>query len=491
MELKLSMWNFHSWLQNREIEHSFSIRSNAPAICGVRLRRDTADEGCAVLSDAPQSSGFRTVLTFEENYIYFRTLLPFPALDELNYMLSVYSHWEQALRRINLTYGKVTELLALSYELLPHPIVVFQGDRLLAVSPRFREGSETLWEHYRSQTLDKILRELPDGVAEDRLSEQTDPVLLPSSLLHGKQIILCSRHFQHQQFRLIVSANGTPLSPGDLHLIHVLTESVRCNLELWNRRIHQQSIGPEALFLSILQDSAVPPHAAAALRQLDWEEQQHYTVFWLEKRDGSDSLVLDKLHQFMKNRYPGAFSLQYRCAVVAFCNLDAGVEIPCEESLRQSLPSERFLVGQSSSGAGFSLLPQLAKQAEKTLRRARQGGRFFLAAQQVMLEYIHQALLDDVMLQSLVHPAVRQLQRCDRSSGSHFTEILWQYLRLGGNCNAASKALHMHRNTLSHHLLRIQELTEISLDDPQEREALLLSLLISRTPKAGNDGQGT
>ena len=95
------------------------------------------------------------------------------------------------------------------------------------------------------------------------------------------------------------------------------------------------------------------------------------------------------------------------------------------------------------------------------------------------------------MLQSLVHPAVRQLQRCDRSSGSHFTEILWQYLRLGGNCNAASKALHMHRNTLSHHLLRIQELTEISLDDPQEREALLLSLLISRTPKAGNDGQGT
>ncbi len=450
MELKLSMWNFHSWLQNREIEHSFSIRSNAPAICGVRLRRDTADEGCAVLSDAPQSSGFRTVLTFEENYIYFRTLLPFPALDELNYMLSVYSHWEQALRRINLTYGKVTELLALSYELLPHPIVVFQGDRLLAVSPRFREGSETLWEHYRSQTLDKILRELPDGVAEDRLSEHTDPVLLPSSLLHGKQIILCSRHFQHQQ-----------------------------------------SIGPEALFLSILQDSAVPPHAAAALRQLDWEEQQHYTVFWLEKRDGSDSLVLDKLHQFMKNRYPGAFSLQYRCAVVAFCNLDAGVEIPCEESLRQSLPSERFLVGQSSSGAGFSLLPQLAKQAEKTLRRARQGGRFFLAAQQVMLEYIHQALLDDVMLQSLVHPAVRQLQRCDRSSGSHFTEILWQYLRLGGNCNAASKALHMHRNTLSHHLLHIQELTEISLDDPQEREALLLSLLISRTPKAGNDGQGT
>ncbi len=487
MELKLSMWNVHSWLQNRGIDHSFSIRSNAPAIRGVRLRRDAAEEGCAVLSDAPQSSGFRTVLTFEENYIYFRTLLPFPALDELNYMLSVYSHWEQALRRINLAYGKVTELLALSYELLPHPTVVFSGDRLLAVSPRFRKRSETLWEHYRGLTLGEILRELPDGAAEDRLSEQTDPVLLPSSLLHGRQIILCSRHFQHQQFRLIVSANGTPLSPGDLHLIHVLAEAVRCNLELWNHRIHPHSIDPEALFRSVLQDSAVPPHAAAALRQLGWEEQQHYTVFWLEKRDGLDSLVLDKLRQFMKNRYPGAFSLQYRCAVVAFCNLDSGAEIPREESLRKDLPAERFLVGQSSSGAGFSLLPQLAKQAEKTLRRARQGGRFFLAAQQVMLEYIHQALLDNAMLQSLVHPAVRQLQRRDRNGGSRFTEILWQYLRLGGNCNAASKALRMHRNTLSHHLLRIQELTGVSLDNPQEREALLLSLLISRAPNTKNE----
>lgn len=99
MSLTLSMWNFHSWLQNRNIPHSFSIRNNEAAIRGIRLQsRDDKITGYAQLTEMPHSSEYQCMLYYEENYIYFRSFTMYEALDELNYMLSVYYHWEQALK---------------------------------------------------------------------------------------------------------------------------------------------------------------------------------------------------------------------------------------------------------------------------------------------------------------------------------------------------------------------------------------------------------
>lgn len=106
------------------------------------------------------------------------------------------------------------------------------------------------------------------------------------------------------------------------------------------------------------------------------------------------------------------------------------------------------------------------------MQQARRKGVFFLAAQAVMLDYIHQALYDDAMLQSLIHPAVHILMRHDAVHKSHLLGALRAYLDWGGNCNAAAKSLQLHRNTLVSRLEHIQTLTGAVLEDPQERGSL-------------------
>lgn len=136
------MWNFHSWLQKRNILHSFSICDNQPIIRGVRFAhtQSSPEAGYALLSEMPLDAAYQCMLTYGDNYIYFRNYSVFQALDELDYMLSIYRHWEQALKRLNLIHCELHALLSVSYELIPIPLAVFREGRLLAVSQRFSQA---------------------------------------------------------------------------------------------------------------------------------------------------------------------------------------------------------------------------------------------------------------------------------------------------------------------------------------------------------------
>lgn len=484
MSLTLSMWNFHSWLQNRNISHSFSIRNNEAAIRGIRLQGSSdPDIGYAQLTEVLHCSEYQCMLYYGENYIYFRFLTMYEALDELNYMLSVYYHWEQALKKLNLVRCEPHALLTLCYELMPYPILILKGGELLASTPRFQDAVQALQQKYEQSSLKTMLDFLPQDAVEDNLPAQEDPILTNSLLYNGKQILLGSLSISEQHVRVLALANGAPFSPGDIHLMRVLMEAIRCNLELWRQRI---SAVPLSFFLAGLQGDTSPTGMSSVLRQLHWEAQQQYTVFWIEKRNGADSILMDKLHHDCKKWFPSAFCLSYENAVLLICNLDIGQPPPSEATLTQLLPNERFVIGQSNIGADFSLLSQLMQQAQKTMQQARQKDVFFLAAQDIMLDYIHQALYDDTMLQSLVHPVIRILMRYDTAHASHLLDALRAYLDSGGNCNAAAKSLQLHRNTLVNRLERIQTLTGAVLEDPKEREALLLSLLVVHPPSCEN-----
>ena len=148
MSLKLSMWNVHSWLQTRQIAHSISIRDNHALIAGVRLHNHNAagSEQYAILSEMTSKANYHCMLTFADNYIYFRDYSVFHALDEINYMFTIYRRWEQALKQLNLVYCNMDSLLDLSYEVMPYPLVILQNGQKIAASPRFQKEIEA-FEH--------------------------------------------------------------------------------------------------------------------------------------------------------------------------------------------------------------------------------------------------------------------------------------------------------------------------------------------------------
>jgi len=61
----------------------------------------------------------------------------------------------------------------------------------------------------------------------------------------------------------------------------------------------------------------------------------------------------------------------------------------------------------------------------------------------------------------------------DRESGTDIIRLLWTYLCLERNATAASKQLHMHRNTVLYHIEKIERRFSIELDDLIMRTSLL------------------
>lgn len=465
------------WLQKQQIPHTFSISSNSNEICGVRLSGTACPPGYAIVSEAPSHSEYRSLLSYADNHIYFRTLSPFEVIGQLNYMLSLYSHWEQALKKLNLVRGGLDRLLSLCRELMPYPILVFQGDRMLACSPYFSEEGEWFRQQFQALSLERLVQLLDTQASECNLPANMHPVLINSPVCQGKQVILGCFCLSHQHVRVVGFAKDTPLSPGDIHLMRILTEAVRVNLSLWQPRTQSSIL---AFFLSCCAGEAVSLGTETVLQQLHWQPNQPYTVFWIEQPCGKDSVLLDCLYHVLRTRFPAAFCLQYESAVLLVCNLDITPE--AQRILQGILPAGRFVTGQSNLSTDFSLLPQLMRQAQETMQQAREQSKPFLSAQAIMLDYMHRALGESVLLQSLVHPAIRTLAQQDAAQHTRLIDTLRTYLFLGGNCSAAAKSLGLHRNTLVSRLAHIQTLTGVALDDPQEREALLLSLLIANHP---------
>ncbi|MGI6010305.1 MAG: PucR family transcriptional regulator [Ruminococcus sp.] len=74
-----------------------------------------------------------------------------------------------------------------------------------------------------------------------------------------------------------------------------------------------------------------------------------------------------------------------------------------------------------------------------------------------------------------LHPVLEQILEYDRQKNTSFYHILKVYLRCERNRGLAAQQLFMHKNTLVYRIERITALFALNLDDPYEREYLLLS----------------
>lgn len=483
MNMAISMWNFHSWFQSRNISHICSIRNNNAQIIGVHLRSQQSPSfGYALLSEAPEYSAYRATLSFGEDHIYFHELTVMEVMDEINYMFTIYYYWQQGLKRINLARGSLKDLLTLSYEIIPYPILVFRGNELMAYSPKFEEQVMELWNHFSSMSLNETRNHMKRDSSEQSVFEEPNPSMIYSQLFHGRQMIISNiRSSNGQYVRIAVFAkNSQTLSLGHIQIMKELTKAIQCNLTIWNERTAGSTVNPTDFFLSCVSKEYDENTVSTVLYRLGWHRHDRFTVFRFEPANKMYSILSDKLCQLLKQRFPCFYYIVDEYTVQMICNLEQSEDIPSKDFILHELPDDCFVVSQSNISSDFFLIPQLIQQAENTLKKAREISEVFLSSSSIMLDYISQFLLNDSAIQSLIHPAIHTLIHEDTcQTGGYYIQTLRAYLYFGGNCTAASKFLHIHRNTLISRLEKIQSITGLVLDDPYVREALQLSLLLA------------
>jgi DNA-binding PucR family transcriptional regulator len=116
------------------------------------------------------------------------------------------------------------------------------------------------------------------------------------------------------------------------------------------------------------------------------------------------------------------------------------------------------------------------------LRRSSVGPRVADAAE--VHSQIALAHLEDLATQEpLLHGGkLQRLTEHDAERGSSYVETLHEYLDAFGEIPKAAARLQIHVNTLRYRLARLLEISEIDLDDPEERLVTHLQLQLTRRP---------
>lgn len=144
------------------------------------------------------------------------------------------------------------------------------------------------------------------------------------------------------------------------------------------------------------------------------------------------------------------------------------------------------LLGVGGHAATLTEVPRSRREAEEAVRVLRSGGREGVATiEEVRLPALLVRFAETAAQDHDLYAAkVARLTESDRKGGSAYIEALRCFFDAFGDYTAAAATLHIHPNTLRYRLRKAQELSGVSLADPQERLALMLLLRVLAVPES-------
>ena len=149
-------------------------------------------------------------------------------------------------------------------------------------------------------------------------------------------------------------------------------------------------------------------------------------------------------------------------------------------SLTDSLDLYNLSLGLSDTFETLLNIETYKYQAEQALllgKSCRHNSRIYFY-KDLILENMISQLKNNDKAGSYIHPAIKMLEAHDKTNNTEYLKTLKEYIM--SMCNPAKtvEKIHIHRNTLLYRLKRIQELTDISLDDEHLCALLLINFYL-------------
>lgn len=147
--------------------------------------------------------------------------------------------------------------------------------------------------------------------------------------------------------------------------------------------------------------------------------------------------------------------------------------------LGATLPLQNFRIGVSLPFEEWTGIAAANRQARFAAASTSSSGICY--CKKLAYSYLMKTLREQPMTMELLHPAIEILRLYDEKNGTELLSTLSSYLRNQCSQGKTSRELFIHRNTLTHRLDRILALTDLDLDDNNDREYLSLSLALHTT----------
>ena len=291
--------------------------------------------------------------------------------------------------------------------------------------------------------------------------------------------------------RLLVIEHHHSFSSFDYMLTEFLTQ--RAALLMGQRKAGEHNpyrSMDEAVFSLLKGKKLDPAHETQLLTTLRWNKSDMLTCIQVQNQQEVVSPMLNHLlHSDLFRAFPGSYIMFDQQRQYIIINLSQKkVTLPQLRHILAPLCRDYCLyAGISSPVLGIRQLHLAYHQADVALNQAfrLRSHQWMLAFSDCALDYMLSNLRTDLPTFHLAAPELRLLMDIDAQKDTQYFHTLRTYLLLERDIPKTAAALIIHRTTLLYRLKKIQTITELNLDDPQQRLYLLLSLRILE-----QEGQG-
>ena len=146
--------------------------------------------------------------------------------------------------------------------------------------------------------------------------------------------------------------------------------------------------------------------------------------------------------------------------------------------LEKALPKDLLVAGVSRSYDDFKDLFYYHRQAVRALHVATASGLSICTYEQIAVSDIVVRCRRDDPKEAMIPAGLKTLVEHDRTKRTEFVQLLRVYLESGLSATKAAQRMFIARNTCFYRLKRMQELSGIDLENPDERIPIELALRI-------------
>jgi len=220
---------------------------------------------------------------------------------------------------------------------------------------------------------------------------------------------------------------------------------------------------------------------ALLMDMLNWKRTDQYVCIRLQHQQTDTTPVMSHvLHSDLFQIFPKSYILfiaDQQCILLNLSSEHTNLAL-IRYRLSPVCRDYCLYAGISSPVSGIDALSQAYVQAGIALDQAYffKNERWVVPFTSVALEYMLNSIHTPLQNANLVSPALLELLAHDSSKGTEFFHTLRTFLLNERDIPKTAEALIIHRTTLLYRLKKIQSLTSVDLDDPNERLYLLLSL---------------
>ena len=284
------------------------------------------------------------------------------------------------------------------------------------------------------------------------------------------------------QGRLLAVEHHRGFRPVDYMMAEFLTQ--RAALLLQRQRlgeVRSYRSMDDVVFSFLKGEKTDPADEVQLLQMLGWNKNDKLTCIRIQSQLESPTLVMEHvLHSDLFRAFPESYIMfegHQQCVVLNLTRQPTTLP-RIRHALAPLCRDYCLYAGISSPVFGIRELNLAYYQADIALKQAfrQRDQRWIRPFSDCALDHILSSLQTPLQPLHIVAPELRLLMDYDREKGSQYFDTLRVYLQQERDIPRTAEKLIIHRTTLLYRLKKIQSMTALDMDDPNQRLYLMLSL---------------